>query len=95
MVMAPSFWFTVTKKKLTRILADKDLAPKRPEDLNNLVRKAVNLRKHMESHTKDKANKRSLSLIEAKIKRLVKHYKKSGKLPADYRYDPEKARLEV
>jgi len=82
-------------KKLTAVLADKGVAPKLPEDLGNLVKRAVNLRKHMEKHSRDKHNKRGLALIEAKIHRLSGYYKDRGKLPADYRYDPEQARLEV
>lgn len=85
----------VTKKRLTQILTEKNLAPKLPEDLNNLIRKAVKLRAHLEGHKKDKNNRRGLQLMESKIQRLVKYYRGSGKLPADYRYDPEKARLEV
>jgi small subunit ribosomal protein S15 len=85
----------VTKKKVTQILKEKNLAPENPEDLNNLIRKAVKLRAHLDSHKKDKANTRGLELMESKIKRLIKHYKASGRLPADYRYEPEQAKLEV
>ena len=84
----------VTKKKLTQILREKGLAPKLPEDLSNLIHKAVKIRKHIEGHSKDKVNRRGLQLTESKIKRLIKYYKKSGRLPADYIYDPEKAKLE-
>ena len=62
---------------------------------DNLIRKAVRLRKHMKEHAKDNANKRGLQLVESKIKRLVKYHKSSGRLPADYRHDPKKAMLEV
>lgn len=71
------------------------LYPKVPEDLLNLMRRAVNLRKHLEQHPKDLHSKRGLQLIESKIRRLVKYYKSKGVLPADWRYTPETARLLV
>ncbi|MBD3260523.1 MAG: 30S ribosomal protein S15 [Candidatus Altiarchaeales archaeon] len=85
----------VTGQKIQRILADNDLSPKLPEDLNNLIKKALNLHEHMEKHPTDKHNKRGLLLCESKIKRLVKYYKKKKVLPSDWRYSPEKAKLLV
>jgi small subunit ribosomal protein S15 len=83
----------VTGKKLSKILAENKLASEIPEDLQNLIKKAVNLRKHLEKNKRDKHNTRGLQLIESKIRRLSKHYKASGKLPGDWRYEPEKAKL--
>jgi len=40
-------------------------------------------------------NKRSLQLTEAKISRLSKYYKKTGKLSKGWKYNPEKAKLLV
>ena len=37
--------------------------------------------------------KRGLQLTESKIKRIVKYYKISDKLPSGWTYDPEKVRL--
>jgi len=85
----------VLNKKITQVLAEKNLAPKLPEDLNNVIKKAVRLRKHIRIHSKDNANKRGLTLAESKIRRLIKYYKKTGKLPKDYRYDPKKTMLGV
>lgn len=83
----------VTGKKIGFFLKKNKLASDIPEDIQNLIRKAVNLRKHLEQHKKDKHNRRGLQLIESKIKRLVNYYKKTGILPADWRYEPQKARL--
>ena len=73
-------------KKITQVLEEHGLAPEIPEDLNNLIKKAIKLRKHLEVHRKDYHNKRALQLIESKIRRLVKYYKRKGKLPKDWSY---------
>jgi small subunit ribosomal protein S15 len=85
----------VCGRKLTKILEENGLGMELPEDLYNLIVKAVNLREHLEKHKKDKHNTRGLYLVESKIKRLGKYYKKSGRLPKDWRYDPEKAKILV
>ncbi len=85
----------ITGKKITRILAEHGLAPKIPEDLFNLLKKAVNLRRHLEIHRKDKHSRRGLELLESKIRRLAKYYIRKGRLPKDWKYDPEKAKLWV
>jgi small subunit ribosomal protein S15 len=83
-----------TGKKVTKILAERNEAPPLPEDLMNLMKQAVNLRKHLEEHPKDKHSRRGLQLCESKIRRLTKYYR-GRKLPADWRYDPERAELLV
>jgi small subunit ribosomal protein S15 len=85
----------VTGKKITKILEEHGLAPKIPEDLFNLLKRAVNLRKHLEVHRKDKHSRRGLELIESKIRRLAEYYIRKGKLPKDWKYDPEKAKIWV
>lgn len=83
----------VTGKKVGFFLKKNNMLSEIPEDMQNLIRKAVNLIKHLEQHKKDKHNRRGLHLIESKIRRLAKYYKKEGRLPQDWAYDPEKARL--
>ena len=83
-----------TGMKLTRILEEHGETPKLPEDLMNLMRQAVNLRKHLEENPKDLHSRRGLHLCESKIRRLVKYYR-GRKLPEDWRYDPERAELLV
>ena len=85
----------VAGKKMGYFLKKNTLASETPEDLQNLIKKAVNLRKHLERNSRDKHNKRGLQLIESKIRRLSKYYKREGKLPKDWRYEPEKARLRI
>lgn len=83
----------ITNKKITRILRENKLAPELPEDLLNLIRKAVKIRRHLDKHKKDKHTMRGLKLIESKIRRLVKYYKREGVIPVDWMYEPEKAKL--
>lgn len=85
----------ITGKKITKILEENNLAPQIPEDLMALIKKAVNLRKHLEQHPKDLHSRRGLQLVESKIRRLVKYYRNTGRLPAEWRYDPETAKLLV
>ncbi len=85
----------ITGKKITKILKEHGLAPKIPEDLFNLIKRAVNLREHLAIHKKDKHSRRGLELIECKIRRLAEYYIERGVLPKDWKYDPEKAKLWV
>jgi len=73
----------ITGKSITRILKEKGLLKPIPEDLENLLKKASRLRAHLEKHRKDYHNKRALQLIESRIHRLEKYYKRKGVIPAD------------
>ena len=59
---------------------------KMPEDLEVLLKKADDLRKHLEKNRKDSVNKRSLALVESRIHRLVRFYKDKGALPVEWEY---------
>ena len=76
----------ITGKKIIRILKMKKMAPEIPEDLYFLVKKAINIRKHLERNKKDKDSKFRLILIESKIHRLSRYYKKTNKLPVAWKY---------
>lgn len=83
----------ITKKKITQILKEKKLATALPEDITNLLRQALKLRKHIEKNHKDNSNKRGLALAESKIKRLIRHYKAKKVLPQDFYYDVKNIEL--
>ena len=85
----------ITKKSVLQILREHGLEPKIPQDLADLMKKAVHLNEHLKKHRKDLHNRRGLQLIEAKIRRLVKYYKKTGRLPKDWEYSIETAKLYV
>lgn len=81
---------TITGKKITAILKENNmLINPLPEDLTNLIRKALLLRTHMENNRKDMHNKRALQCTESKVYRLVKYYKGTGVLASTFRYKPE------
>lgn len=79
------------KKKLSQILKEKNLASELPDDLMALIRKSVEIRKHLETNDKDETAKRGLTITESKIKKLTKHYKATGKLASEWKFDPERA----
>ena len=79
----------VTGEKITAILKGKNIAGEIPEDLLNLMRKALRVRKHVDVNKKDNHNKRSLHLTESKIRRLVKYYRREKVLPEEWQYKPE------
>ncbi len=85
----------LTGKKIAGILKEKGFEREIPEDLMNLIRKAVTIRKHMESNGQDKTAKRGLMKTESLIRRLSAYYIKNGRLPADWRYDARKAAMLV
>jgi small subunit ribosomal protein S15 len=85
----------VTGKKITKILEDHGQELEYPEDLMNLIRRAVNIREHLEENPKDLHTRRGLRIIESKIRRLVRYYVNDGVLPEGWRYDPRSAALLV
>jgi small subunit ribosomal protein S15 len=83
----------VLGKNLNRFLKEKASISEIPEDLGNLMRRALHVRKHLKTNVKDVHNKRSLQLMESKIRRLVRYYHDSGRLPRSWEYKPETAEM--
>ncbi|MEM3373906.1 MAG: 30S ribosomal protein S15 [Candidatus Woesearchaeota archaeon] len=83
----------ILKKNISDILEKKELLPKVPENLAALLKRVIDLQKHLENNKKDQVAKRGLLLTESKIRRLVKYYKKTGKLPESWNYDPARVKL--
>ena len=84
----------IIKKGITQVLAENDLTQDLPEDLNNIVNKAVGLQKHLKVNKGDRRNVRSLELLEAKVHRLSVYYKKIGQIPKNWKYKAVIAQLE-
>ena len=84
----------IINKSISDVLKENELTPEIPEDLNNIVLKAVNLQKHLKDNKSDSRNVRSLELIEAKVHRLSTHYKKKGIIPKKWKYKSVVAQLE-
>jgi small subunit ribosomal protein S15 len=79
-----------TGKKLTEILEAHDAEPELPEDLHNLMERAIRLREHMQENPQDHQNKRALQNTESKIRRLVNYYRGDA-LDEDFTYSYEVA----
>jgi small subunit ribosomal protein S15 len=85
----------VSGKSITQILAEKELSADIPEDVMALITKVVKIKKHQDENKKDMTSVRGLRLAESKINRLVTYYKKIGRLPQDWSYDPDRIKLYV
>ena len=83
-----------TGRTVLEILNENGLSPKLPEDLMALMRKAINLNLHIQNGNRgDHSNRRGLQLVESKIRRLVKYYKRMDVLPSDWNYSLKNAEL--
>jgi small subunit ribosomal protein S15 len=81
----------IAGRRIMDILRENDLQRNVPEDLRNMIAKAVTIRRHLEENKKDFVSKRGLQLVESKIHRLSKYYRKKKVLPADWKYSPDQA----
>jgi small subunit ribosomal protein S15 len=83
----------ITGKKIGKIIEEAKLNPELPEDLVALIKNEIMLMKHVEQNNRDKVAKRGLQLTTSKINRLAKYYKKTGKIPKDWQYSRDKAKM--
>jgi small subunit ribosomal protein S15 len=82
-----------TGKTVTEIMKEKGVASALPEDISNLMRRAISLNVHLRKNPGDVSNRRGLNLIEAKIRRLEHYYKDNGVLPENWKYSLSTAEL--
>jgi small subunit ribosomal protein S15 len=80
----------VTGKKVTEILEEHDADPDLPEDLRNLMERAVRLREHMDENPLDHQNKRALQNTESKVRRMVDYYRGDA-IDEDFTYSYDAA----
>ncbi|WP_330632465.1 30S ribosomal protein S15 [Halocatena halophila] len=80
-----------TDKKVTTILEENDAREEFPEDLRNLLSRAVRLHEHMDANPGDHQNKRALQNTESKVRRLIEYYR-GDELDAEFTYTYESAR---
>lgn len=80
--------------RVTKIM-EKTVKKEVPEDLYNLLKKAVNIHKHLAENKGDAKAIHGVELVESKIRRLGKYYARTGKLPRDWKYSAEQAKLLV
>ena len=72
----------ITKKSMSQILKENELVSEMPEDLENIVNKAVGLQKHLRENKGDRRNVRSLELIDRKSTRLNSSHSSVSRMPS-------------
>jgi small subunit ribosomal protein S13e len=82
---------SVTGNKILRVLKANGLAPSLPEELYFLIKRATNLRKHLERSRHDVDGKYRLILIESRIHRLARYYKAKRTIPPNWKYSAQTA----
>lgn len=84
---------TITSKKISQILSENKVKQELPENLIYLIKKYIKVAEHFEANKQDMTAKRGLQLTESKINRIVKYYKANKKIPKEWKFDREKAKL--
>jgi len=83
----------ITGKSISETLKASNLAASMPEDLFNLVKKAQGLAVHMDKNKKDLHNKRNMQIIEARIHKLSRYYKREGVIDKKWKYEAKIASI--
>ncbi len=84
---------TLTSKKVSQILTENEIVRKLPEDVLALIAKLVVIKQHLEMNKKDFAAGRGQILTTSKIRRLVKYYKRCGKIAQDWELDTTRLKM--
>ncbi|MDP3640039.1 MAG: 30S ribosomal protein S15 [Nanoarchaeota archaeon] len=85
----------LTYKKITTILDENKLLKALPEDLLSLIKKLIAIKQHQEKNRQDKTALRGMQLTDSKIMRLIKYYKRSGRLAEGWKLDRDKLKMYV
>lgn len=85
----------LTGRRMSQLLAEGGVTRELPDDLQALLKRVVHLQRHLATHPKDLSNRRGLSLIESRIRRLAHYYKTRRILPEEWRYTSAGAVLQV
>lgn len=83
----------VTKTRINKILIDNNIKAPLPPDFLSLIKRHISMMKHVSANNHDSSSRYRLQLVESKIKRLEKYYKRKRVLPANWAYDKTKAKL--
>lgn len=83
----------MSKLRVAGILKKNSIRTELPEDMVNLIKRAGTLNTHLSRNKTDYTSKRGLEITESKIRRLAKYYKREGKIPANWKWDLERAKL--
>ena len=85
----------LTEKRISGILAENKLTKELPDDLLALIGKLVSIRAHREKNKQDMTALRGEQLTTSKIRRLVKYYVASKKLPDGWKLDMNRLKMYV
>ncbi len=77
----------ITGKSISDTLEAANLSSAMPEDLGDLLKKAQRLAVHMDKYKKDLHNKRNMQIIEARIHKLSRYYKREGVIAKNWKYE--------
>lgn len=83
----------LTGKTVTAVLDENKLTKELPEDVLNLIKKIILVKQHLEKNKQDQTAKRGIILTTSKINRLVKYYKRSKRLPVDWKLDMTRLKM--
>lgn len=86
---------SILGSSVSAFMRKEKVASEYPEDLLNLIKKAVRMNEHLKGKGNDTLNGVKLNHVESKIQRLVKYYIEKGRLPQNWKYEREKAALIV
>ena len=85
----------VMGERISQTLSRNNLDSTYPEDMMNLMRKALSLIDHLSSNRKDLHNRRQLELCESRLRRLAKYYVRTGRISSTWTYKRDQLRLMV
>ncbi|NYZ76979.1 30S ribosomal protein S15 [Candidatus Micrarchaeota archaeon] len=80
---------------LVAFLRKNKVAGEYPEDILELIKRAVRMRRHLKKSKADLHNSTKYNHVVSKILRLAKYYERNGVIPKGWKYDPEQAELLV
>ncbi len=83
----------LTGKSVSKVMIENSLLKKIPEDIQSLIRKMIAIKAHMEKNRQDRTALRGLQLTDSKIRRLVKYYKATKRLPEDWKLDQDRLKM--
>ncbi len=85
----------VTGQRLGAVLKAGGVTPELPDDLAALLKRVVHLQRHLATHPNDLSNRRGLTLLESRIRRLARYYRQHRRIPEGWRYSAAGAALQV
>lgn len=83
----------LTRKTITALLQEHKLGKALPEDILSLIQRMISIKHHFDQNKQDMTALRGLQLTEAKIRRLVKYYQRTGRLALDWQFDTDRLKM--